>query len=116
MKLKSFLYLLFFALPINLLAQKIIGQVINEFDSTPIFGVTIYSDGVPFAFSDQEGKFEIEDVSTIKELTFSHLAFTEKVLKTSDFKSENQIIYLNNKHQKPFNIRRYYKKKFEEIY
>lgn len=79
------------------LAQKITGQIINEFDNTPIFGVTIYSDGVPFAFSDQEGEFEIEDVSTIKELTFSHLAFTEKVLKTSDFKSENQIIYLTEK-------------------
>ena len=79
------------------LAQKITGQIINEFDNTPIFGVTIYSDGVPFAFSDQEGKFEIEDVSTIKELTFSHLAFTEKVLKISDFKSENQIIYLTEK-------------------
>lgn len=97
MKLKSFLYLLLIALPINLLAQKITGQLINEFDSTPIFGVTIYNDGVPFAFSDQEGEFEIEDVSTIKELTFSHLAFKEKVLKISDFKSENQIIYLTEK-------------------
>ena len=68
------------------LAQKITGQIINEFDNTPIFGVTIYSDGVPFAFSDQEGKFEIEDISKIKELTFSHLAFTEKTIRISDFK------------------------------
>ena len=79
------------------LAQNISGQLINEFDKTPIFGVTIYSDGVPFAFSDQEGKFKIEDVSTIKELTFSHLAFTEKTLKVSDFKTENQIVYLVEK-------------------
>ena len=50
------------------LAQKITGKVINEFDNTPIFGVTIYSDGVPFAFSDQEGEFEIEHISKIKEL------------------------------------------------
>ena len=97
MKLKYLIYLLLSVLPINLLAQKITGQVINEFDNTPVFGVTIYSDGVPFAFSDQEGKFEIEDVSTIKELTFSHLAFTEKALKISDFKSENQIIHLTEK-------------------
>jgi hypothetical protein len=79
------------------LAQKITGQVINEFDNTPIFGVTIYSDGVPFAFSDQEGEFEIEDISKIKELTFSHLAFTEKTLRISDFKTENQMIYLQEK-------------------
>mgnify|MGYP006192058061 CR=1 FL=1 len=79
------------------LAQKITGQIINEFDNTPIFGVTIYSDGVPFAFSDQEGNFEIEDTSKIKEITFSHLAFTEKTLKISDFKSENQIVYLVEK-------------------
>jgi hypothetical protein len=97
MKLKSFLYLLLFALPINLLAQKITGQIINEFDNTPVFGVTIYSDGVPFAFSDQEGKFEIEDISKIKELTFSHLAFTEKTLRISDFKTENQMVYLQEK-------------------
>ncbi len=97
MKLKSFIFFLFFALPVNLLAQKITGQVINEFDNTPIFGVTIYSDGVPFAFSDQDGEFEIEDSSEIKALTFSHLAFTEKTLKTSEFKNENQIVYLAEK-------------------
>lgn len=97
MKLKSLLYLLLIATPFQLPAQKISGQLINEFDKTPVFGVTVYSDGVPFAFSDQEGKFEIEDVTTIKVLTFSHLAYTEKTLKISEFKSENQLIYLEEK-------------------
>ena len=85
MNLKSLIYLLFFTTPIISLAQKISGQVLSEFDKTPVFGVTVYSDGVPFAFSDQEGKFEIEDTSQIKELTFSHLAFIEKTFKVSDF-------------------------------
>lgn len=97
MNLKALLYLLFLTIPINLLAQKITGQIINEFDNTPVFGVTICSDGVPFAFSDQEGKFEIEDISKIKELTFSHLAFTEKTMRISDFKTENQMVYLQEK-------------------
>lgn len=97
MKYKILIYTILFTLPLNLIAQKITGQVINEFDNTPIFGVTIYSDGVPFAFSDQDGKFEIEDASKIEELTFSHLAFTEKIIKVSDFKNENQIIYLTEK-------------------
>lgn len=97
MNLKSLIYLLLFTTPIISLAQKITGQVINEFDKTPVFGVTIYSDGIPFAFSDQEGKFEIEDASQIKELTFSHLAFIEKTFKVSDFKSENQLVYLVEK-------------------
>lgn len=97
MNLKSLIYLLLFTTPIFSVAQKITGQIINDFDKTPIFGVTIYSDGVPFAFTDEEGKFEIEDVTTIKELTFSHLAFTEKTLKVTDFKSENQIIGLVEK-------------------
>jgi hypothetical protein len=97
MNLKSLIYLLFFTTPITLLAQKISGQVLSEFDKTPVFGVTVYSDGVPFAFSDQEGKFEIEDTSQIKELTFSHLAFIEKTFKVSDFKSENQLVYLVEK-------------------
>ena len=97
MNLKSLIYLLLFTTPIISQAQKITGQVINEFDKTPVFGVTIYSDGVPFAFSDQEGKFEIEDASQIKELTFSHLAFIEKTFKVSDFKSENQLVYLVEK-------------------
>jgi hypothetical protein len=97
MKLKSLLYLLLIAPPFQLPAQKISGQLINEFDKTPVFGVTVYSDGVPFAFSDQEGKFEIEDATQIKALTFSHLAYTEKTLKISEFKSENQLIYLEEK-------------------
>ncbi len=97
MKLKSLLYLLLIATPFQLPAQKISGQLINEFDKTPVFGVTVYSDGVPFAFSDQEGKFEIEDATQIKALTFSHLAFIEKTFKVSDFKSENQLVYLVEK-------------------
>ena len=97
MKLKSLLYLLLIATSFQLPAQKISGQLINEFDKTPVFGVTVYSDGVPFAFSDQEGKFEIEDITGIKELTFSHLAYTEKTLKISEFKCENQLIYLDEK-------------------
>jgi hypothetical protein len=97
MNLKSLIYLLLFTTPIFSVAQKITGQVINDFDKTPIFGVTIFSDGVPFAFSDEEGKFEIEDKTTIKELTFSHLAFTEKTIKVSDFKNENQLVYLVEK-------------------
>lgn len=97
MKLKSLLYFLLIATPFQLPAQKISGQLINEFDKTPVFGVTIYSGGVPFAYSDQEGKFEIEDATQIKALTFSHLAFTEKTIKISDFKSENQLVYLVEK-------------------
>lgn len=97
MNLKSLLYLLLFTTPIFSVAQKITGQVINEYDKTPIFGVTIYSAGVPFAFSDEEGKFEIEDATQIKALTFSHLAFTEKTIKISDFKNENQLVYLVEK-------------------
>jgi hypothetical protein len=97
MELKSLLYLLLIATPFQLLAQKISGQLINEFDKTPVFGVTVYSNGVPFAFSDQEGKFEIEDATHIKALTFSHLAFIEKTFKVSDFKSENQVVYLVEK-------------------
>lgn len=97
MNLKSLLYLLLFTTPIFSVAQKITGQVINEYDKTPIFGVTIYSAGVPFAFSDEEGKFEIEDATQIKALTFSHLTFTEKTIKISDFKNENQLVYLVEK-------------------
>lgn len=98
MNLKSLLNLLLFVTPIvATLAQKITGQIINEYDKNPVFGVTVYSDGVPFAFSDLEGKFEIEDITGIKELTFSHLAYTEKTLKISEFKSENQLIYLDEK-------------------
>ena len=97
MNLKSLIYLLFFTTPIISLAQKISGQVLSEFDKTPVFSVTVYSDGVPFTNTDQEGKFEIEDTSQIKELTFSHLAFIEKTFKVSDFKSENQLVYLVEK-------------------
>lgn len=97
MKLKSLLYFLLIATPFQLPAQKISGQLINEFDKTPVFGVTIYSGGVPFAYSDQEGKFEIEDATQIKALTFSHLAFIEKTIKVSDIKNENQLIYLVEK-------------------
>ena len=95
--MKKILILILITNTTIVLAQKITGQVINEFDKTPIFGVTIFSDGVPFAFSDEEGKFEIEDISKIKELTFSHLAFTEKTLRISDFKTENQMVYLQEK-------------------
>ena len=78
-------------------AQLISGQLLNETTKEPIFGVTISSNGMPYAFSDQEGKFEIEDSSTIKELTFSHLAFFEKKINAVEFINKGQVVYLSEK-------------------
>jgi hypothetical protein len=85
-----------FFLSFTSFAQVITGQIVNEFDKTPIFGITIYGNGMPMAFSDQEGFFEIDDISTIKKLTFSHLAFVEKTIEIGNLK-KGQIIYLTEK-------------------
>lgn len=78
-------------------AQLVSGQILNETTKEPIFGVTISSNGTPVAFSDQDGKFEIEDASSSKELAFSHLAFIDSKAKIEDFKAENTEIYLKEK-------------------
>ena len=93
-KIISFILLLF---SISNYAQLISGQLLNETTKEPIFGVTISSNGMPYAFSDQEGKFEIEDSSTIKELTFSHLAFFEKKINAVEFINKGQVVYLSEK-------------------
>jgi len=95
MKLNLTLFITLF-LSFTSFAQVISGQVVNEFDNTPIFGITVYGNGMPMAFSDQEGFFEIDDISTIKKLTFSHLAFAEKTIEIGSLKKD-QIIYLTEK-------------------
>lgn len=97
MKRIYILYFLCFVLPSHLTAQIISGQVVNESDNQPIFGVTIFSNGIPFTFTNQEGKFEIDDRTTIKTLTFSHLAFVEKSLDITSFDTKFQIVKLNEK-------------------
>ena len=96
MKFKITLLLLLF-LSTSTFAQLISGQILNETSKEPIFGVTISSNGMPYAFSDQDGKFEIDDSSTLKELTFSHLGFIENKVKLENFNKENSIIYLKEK-------------------
>ncbi|WP_396191913.1 carboxypeptidase-like regulatory domain-containing protein [Flavobacterium sp.] len=96
MKFKITLLLLLF-LSTTTFAQLISGQILNETTKEPIFGVTISSNGMPYAFSDQDGKFEIDDSSTIKELTFSHLGFIEYKVKLENFNKESTIIYLKEK-------------------
>lgn len=96
MKFKITLLLLLF-LSTTTFAQLISGQILNETTKEPIFGVTISNNGMPYAFSDQDGKFEIEDASKIKELTFSHLGFIEYKVKLENFNKENTIIYLKEK-------------------
>ncbi len=52
MKNNTIIFLLSILLSFASFAQFISRQIINEYEKLPIFGITIYSDGLPMPFSD----------------------------------------------------------------